>query len=258
MQQPNPVTAALDLFARSDVESILIGGAAAILHGSARLTYDTDFCCPRDPETFEQLARALNSVHPRFRVEGLPEGMSVELDGRTFKPGQAFSFITDIGNIDVRFDVDGIGGYDKVLALSEDIVFGERTIRMLSLEGIIQSKTAMGRIQDRLILPELEMMREALSVRRLDGLADLPVYQPAAHERVDRSEDRPLDTEASMRILGRSADGTRVFGRYGAGILSVAREAFAHAPAVEDIVLISWENGRDIALNEEPDLGLEP
>jgi len=106
VERSNAVTAALDLFANEGVETVLIGGAAAILHGSARLTYDTDFCCPRTPETFERLARALNSVHPRFRVQDLAEGMPADLDARTFMAGQAFSFITDIGNIDVRFSVD--------------------------------------------------------------------------------------------------------------------------------------------------------
>jgi len=32
---------------------------------------------------------------------------------------------------------------------------------MLSFDGLIESKCAMGRTQDKLILPELEMMREA-------------------------------------------------------------------------------------------------
>ena len=139
----------------------MIGGAAAILHGSAHLTQAVDFCCRRDALTFGRLSEALNTVHPRFRVAGIPAGEAVTLDARTFRSGTAFSFITDIGNIDVRFAVDGIGGYDEVLLLSENAAFGNRSIRLLSLSGIIQSKRSMGRTQDRLILPELEMMEEA-------------------------------------------------------------------------------------------------
>ncbi len=186
-----PSPAALDLFAREGVETVLIGGAAAILHGSAQLTYDTDFCCPRTPETFERLARALNSVHPGFRVQDLTAGMPAELDAHTFKTSQAFSFITDIGNIDVRFSVDVNGSYDDVLALSQD-VDGERTIRLLSLEGIIASKIVMGRTQDRLILPEPEMMREAAKRYIGPDLSSLPIYEPLPHNLVDRREDLRL------------------------------------------------------------------
>ena len=95
--------------------------------------------------------------------------MPVQLEARTFKAGQAFSFITDIGNIDVRFDVDGIGGFEKVLSLSEKADFGSQTIRMLSIDGIIQSKQFTGRSRDLLILPELEMMREAIRLRDPDS-----------------------------------------------------------------------------------------
>jgi len=180
-----------------------------------------------------------------------------DLDARTFKAGQAFSFITDIGNIDVRFSVDGIGGYDDVLALSQDVAFGERTIRLLSIKGIIASKTVMGRTQDRLILPELEMMREAAERKIGPDLSSLPIYELTPHEVVDRREDFRLDMDQTMRVLGRSDDGDRVFGRCGGGILSVAREAFVAAPRVDERVTLSRATGRDIALVQGQDLGIE-
>jgi hypothetical protein len=164
MAEENRIIAALDIFEKENVEAILIGGAAVILHGSAYVTQDVDFCCSREVKNLESLAKALNSVNPRFRVEGIPEGMPTKVDARTFRNGEAFSFITDIGNLDVRFSVDGIGIYEKVAELAENLQFGDRTIRMLSVDGIIQSKRAMGRPRDLLVLPELEMMRESRQV----------------------------------------------------------------------------------------------
>ena len=44
---------------RSKVDFILIGGMAAILHGSARVTFDVDLVYSRAHENIERLAAAL-------------------------------------------------------------------------------------------------------------------------------------------------------------------------------------------------------
>lgn len=105
----------------------------------------------------------------RFRVQGFPQGQPTSVDTRLLRNGEAFAFITDIGNLDIRFRVDGIGDYDEVLRLSEDQDFDGRIIRMLSINGLIQSKKAMARPQDLQALPELEMMQEAEAVRRREA-----------------------------------------------------------------------------------------
>jgi len=60
-----------------------------------------------------------------------------------------------------------------------------------------------------------------------------------------------------MHVLGGSADGERVLGRCGAGILSVPRNAVAQAPRVDETVTLSRGTGRDVARPPEPDLGLD-
>lgn len=47
--------------------------------------------------------------------------------------------------------------------------FDGRIIRMLSINGLIQSKKAMARPQDLQALPELEMMQEAEAVRQREA-----------------------------------------------------------------------------------------
>ena len=89
------------------------------------------------------------------------------------------------------------------------------------------------------------------------GLPSLPVYEPASHDIVERQEDLTIGFEQTMRVLGRSADGERVLGRCGGGILSVARDAFAHVPRVDDIVTLARQNDHYIARPKERDRGLE-
>ncbi len=88
-------------------------------------------------------------------------------------------------------------------------------------------------------------------------VSSLPVFEPATHELVDRREDFTLNIAQMMRVLGRLADGGRVLGRCGAGILSVARTAFLETPHVDQTVTLSRASGRDVAQPVATDLGLE-
>jgi hypothetical protein len=57
------------------VRFIVIGGWAAIIHGTARSTNDVDVVYARDAENIERLAQALTPWHPYFR--GAPPGCAV-------------------------------------------------------------------------------------------------------------------------------------------------------------------------------------
>lgn len=56
------------------VDFVVIGGWAAIFHGSAHLTNDLDICYSRESENLRRLAEALAPYHPRPRgfTDGLP------------------------------------------------------------------------------------------------------------------------------------------------------------------------------------------
>ncbi len=102
----------------------------------------------------------MNALHPRLRVQGLPAGQTVTLDAKYLRQFASVAPITDIGFIDIRKSVDGIGGYENVKRASTVLTMGSRVFRLLSVDGLIQSKRAMNRPQDRAALPELEAMRE--------------------------------------------------------------------------------------------------
>ena len=47
--------ALVGLLAEADVEFVLVGGLAAVIHGSAHVTYDLDVCYGRSPANIERL-----------------------------------------------------------------------------------------------------------------------------------------------------------------------------------------------------------
>ena len=52
---------------RAKVDFILIGGMAAILHGSARVTFDVDVVYSRTHDNIERLTTALEAHRPYIR-----------------------------------------------------------------------------------------------------------------------------------------------------------------------------------------------
>jgi hypothetical protein len=51
---------------RAKLDFILIGGMAAILHGSARVTFDVDVVYSRTHDNIERLTNALARIAPTF------------------------------------------------------------------------------------------------------------------------------------------------------------------------------------------------
>ena len=141
------------------VEFIVIGGWAAIFHGSAHVTNDLDICYSREQQNVRKLAGALAPYHPRPR--GFPDHLPFIWDATTLANGTVFTLATDLGIIDLLAEVTGIGTYAAVVAESIEVNAFGRRIRTLNLPALIQAKKAAGRPKDLLILPELEGLWEA-------------------------------------------------------------------------------------------------
>jgi predicted nucleotidyltransferase len=146
------------VLSQPQVSFVLIGGLAAIAHGSAYLTYDVDVCYQRTPENLRRLCDALEPVHPYLR--GAPPGLPFRLDPRTIESGLNFTLITDLGDLDLLGEVTGLGTFDRVAEASETMELFGFPVRVLSLEGLIRSKKAAGRQKDLNALPELEALLE--------------------------------------------------------------------------------------------------
>ena len=139
-------------------EFVIIGGAAMGLQGSAHLTRDIDFCYAHTPMNAERLAKALEPFHPVLR--GAPPGLPFRFDAKTIMNGSSFTLSTDLGDLDFLGEVSGLGSFQEVLAVSDIKNVGGVECRVLSLEGLIKSKTAAGRSRDLYVLPELRGLNE--------------------------------------------------------------------------------------------------
>jgi hypothetical protein len=152
--------ALLQALSHAGVEFIIIGGMAAVVHGSARVTYDLDIVYARDRENIDRLVNALAPHAPYLR--GAPAGLPFVWDRQTIEHGLNFTLVTSLGDIDTLGEIVGGGGYRELLPHTTDVtVFGIRC-RCLNLDKLIDVKRAAGRPKDFEAIAELELIREQL------------------------------------------------------------------------------------------------
>lgn len=149
---------------QSEVDLIIIGGLAAVAHGSAYLTRDLDVCYSREPANLERLARALEPFQPRLR--GAPADLPFRLDPPTLRAGMNFTLSTTAGDLDLIGEVAGLGDYSRSLSASEEMEVEGFRCRVLTLEGLIRAKKASGRPKDLALVTELEALLELRRERR--------------------------------------------------------------------------------------------
>ena len=146
------------LFGAAGIECVIVGGLAATIHGSARLTQDVDFVYARTPANIDRLVDALRPHAPYPR--GAPRGLPFDWSPATIERGLNFTLTTAIGDIDLLGEITGGGNYEALLPHSAQVeIFGCRC-RCLDLPELIRVKRAAGRPKDMDALAELEALLE--------------------------------------------------------------------------------------------------
>jgi hypothetical protein len=147
------------------IDFIVVGGVAAVAHGSPRLTMDLDVVYSRRAENIDRLVVALSPLKPYLR--GAPPGLPFRWDAETVRRGLNFTLTTSLGDFDILGEIAGGGGYDALLPHSaRTVVFGVECL-CLGLEKLIAVKRAAGRPKDLEAIAELEAIWEE---RRKRGL----------------------------------------------------------------------------------------
>jgi len=142
--------------ADAGVAFVVVGGVAATIHGSARVTNDLDICYDQHEENVQRLAALLASwdAYPWQWPAELPFTMDV----RTFRTTPTMTLATSQGRIDVLHRVEPIGDFAACLAVSTDESAFGRTVPTLDLAPLIRAKRHANRPKDRDALPELEAL----------------------------------------------------------------------------------------------------
>jgi hypothetical protein len=150
----------LETLNRHGVRYVVIGGFAAKLHGSPALTADVDICYAREDADLERLVAALAEVHPTLR--GADEGLPFQLDARTIRNGDSFTFVTDAGDLDILGTPAGTMGYEQLARNAVRMDLESVEVDVASLDDLIAMKRSSGRPRDRAHLEILVALRDEL------------------------------------------------------------------------------------------------
>lgn len=142
------------------VRFVVIGAFAGRLLGSPTVTRDLDICYARDRVNLEALAAALQELHARPR--GVDEDLPFRLDARSLAAGDAFTFTTDAGDIDLIATPAGTLGYDELARTAEQTDLGGLRVRVASIDSLIRMKRAAGRPKDLIEVEVLAALRDEL------------------------------------------------------------------------------------------------
>jgi hypothetical protein len=127
------------------LEAIMVGNAAAALHGAPVTTLDIDFMFRKTPLNLKKLkgvAASLNAIilRPYYPVSEL------------------FRVVNDEQGLQLDFmaKLHGVRSFEGLRSRAELVEFGEHKLTVASLEDIIKSKRATGRDRDLAVLPILQ------------------------------------------------------------------------------------------------------
>jgi hypothetical protein len=154
--------AILEALSARDVDFVIIGAVALVLHGSSRVTRDLDICYSRERSQLARLAAALKPLRPTLR--GAPGNLPFVLDVATLQAGLNFTLQSSAGDLDLLGEVTGVGSFAVVRRMSVAMRVYDRDVRVLSLDGLERAKRATGRLKDLVDLEEiLEIRRQTRS-----------------------------------------------------------------------------------------------
>lgn len=143
----------LGLLTARGVDFVVIGGIAAVLHGSARVTQDLDVCFATDDGNLDALGKALVELHARLR--GVPDDVPFVPDRATLRRVEVLTLATDAGDFDVLARPDGMSSYARLRENAERYDLGAFAVLVASIDDLLAMKRAAGRAKDLADVEEL-------------------------------------------------------------------------------------------------------
>jgi hypothetical protein len=139
------------------VDFVVVGGLAAVVHGSAAITRDLDITYAPDPENLERLGRAMVSLDARLR--GVTDDVPFVPDRRTLRRTRVLTLATPDGSLDLLAQPDGAPPYERLKERAWRAPLAGITVRVASLDDLIAMKKAAGRPKDLVAVEELEAIQ---------------------------------------------------------------------------------------------------
>lgn len=142
----------------SQIDFILVGGAAAVAHGSPTSTRDYDIVHSRAEANVARLLTVIAELDAFFRTD-LSGGRLVPTAEHLRGHGQIL-LTTLLGPLDLLCELHDGRGFEELVPHSVMLDADGQALRVLDLPTLIEVKTAAGRPKDKLVVAELIVLLE--------------------------------------------------------------------------------------------------
>jgi hypothetical protein len=150
----------LEVLVRHGVDFVVIGGLAALAHGSPFPTRDVDVTPAKDAANLGRLSGALTELDAKVRPDD--EALPFSHDAESLGAAGVWNLTTRFGDLDISMVPDGTEGYQDLVLQAVPTPVIDVVVPVASLADIIRSKQAANRPKDQRVLPTL---RELLASR---------------------------------------------------------------------------------------------
>ena len=148
----------LELLVQHNVEFVLVGGYAAMVHGVSLVTRDIDICTHFSRPNLERIHAAVADLHPYHFLT--PQEIPFAIPPG-FEKGLRNLYIgTDMGRLDCLGEILGIGDYAAAQTVSIPLPLPFGSVWMLDRKAMIRAKSALDRPQDKVTVMQLMAMEE--------------------------------------------------------------------------------------------------
>ena len=143
----------------NDIDFVLIGGFAAVVHGSTLVTQDLDICSAMSIENINKLRSVLKDLNPTHRMDR-KANLSFLDHPKSLDGLNNIYLDTDLGILDILSATEPAGNFDTIKKNAIDIPLYGFTCKVISIDDLIKVKTVMNRPKDIQAVIELKKVKE--------------------------------------------------------------------------------------------------
>lgn len=154
--QPDKI---LEALTHHEVRFVVIGGLAALAHGSPYPTGDIDITPDTSPENLARVSNALSDLGAQVWSGDDQAPLPFAHDATSLASVGVWNLVTEFGRVDLTLVPSGTDGYTDLVRDATRIDILGVVVPVASLADVIRSKQAANRDKDQRMLPTLRRIQ---------------------------------------------------------------------------------------------------
>jgi hypothetical protein len=147
---------------QNNIDFVLVGGFACVVHGSSLVTEDIDICIAINEEQIKKLRNALKDLSPKHRMN--PNFKPSFLSHPQKLEGVNNIYLeTDFGVLDILSEVRPVGDFEAIKSRAITISLFDQECHVISLDDLIKVKESMTRPKDKEAASQLKAIKDILN-----------------------------------------------------------------------------------------------